>query len=109
MLLPALGKVERKFAQAEAWQRTALTALAIERFRLANGGRLPVSLSDLVPKFIKEIPTDPFDGKSLRWSPRERGYVVYSVGADRNDNQGTSAKPFETQPTEFDETFVVYR
>ena len=44
----------------------AIALLAVERFRLKNG-RLPDSLSELVPDFMPSIPTDPFDGKPIRY------------------------------------------
>jgi hypothetical protein len=66
----------------------AQAALAVERYRLANG-KLPDHLSDLVPTFLPTVSTDPFDGKPLRYKTLAKGYVVYSVGDDREDNGGT--------------------
>ena len=43
----------------------ARTALAIQRYRLATG-RLPASLEELVPRYIKDVPIDPFDGRPSR-------------------------------------------
>ena len=37
---------------------------------------------------MDEIPPDPFDGKPLRYKKLEKGYVVYSVGPDGNDDGG---------------------
>jgi hypothetical protein len=68
--------------------RDAQAALAVERYRLAND-KLPSQLSDLVPTFLPAVPSDPFDGKPLRYKTLLKGYVVYSVGEDREDNGGT--------------------
>jgi hypothetical protein len=88
LLLPSLSKLASKAARSDAKIRDTQTALAVERYRLANG-KLPGQLSDLVPTFLPAIPTDPFDGKPLRYKTLTKGYVVYSVGDDREDNNGT--------------------
>jgi hypothetical protein len=87
MLLPALDKPVSKAGYCAAKIRDAETALAVERYRLANG-KLPSQLSDLVPTFLPAVPSDPFDGKPLRYKTLAKGYVVYSVGEDREDNGG---------------------
>ena len=68
--------------------RTAQTALAIERHRLSNQGKLPASLSALVPKYLSAVPVDPFDGRPIRFKTKADGYVVYSIGPDLADNDG---------------------
>ena len=87
MLTPALESVVRKAGRSAANIRDARTAIAIERYRLATG-KLPSQLSDLVPTFLPSVPADPFDGKPLRYKILAKGYVVYSVGDDREDNGG---------------------
>jgi len=87
MLLPALDRAMVKAAQCDAMIRDAQTAIAVEHYRLANG-TLPKQLSDLVPAFLPAVPADPFDGKLLRYKTLAKGYIVYSVGEDREDNGG---------------------
>ncbi len=108
MLLPALQKAAQKFCHAEALREAALTAVAIERHRLAHGGKLPETLSELVPAGLPEIPRDPFDGQPLRFRRLEQGYVVYSVGSDRTDDGGKE-KPKKSVSGPFDVTFTVRR
>ena len=67
--------------------RAARTVLAVEAFR-EEQKRLPGSLGELVPKYIKAVPLDPFDGKPLRFKKRDKGYVVYSIGEDAEDDDG---------------------
>jgi len=88
MMVPVLDYTLNKSAACDAKMRDARSALAIERYRLANG-KLPGQLTDLVPAFLPSVPTDPFDGKPLRYKTLAKGYVVYSVGEDREDNGGT--------------------
>lgn len=69
----------------------SLAALAIERYRLANG-RLPDKPDELVPAYLAALLTDPFDGQPLRYKKLAKGYVVYSVGEDGKDDGGDEKK-----------------
>lgn len=81
------------FLETEARLRSALAAVAIERFRTRNKGRLPERLEELVPAFLWGLPVDPFDGQTLKYNRIERsGYRVYSVGIDGDNDGGLRAK-----------------
>ena len=57
----------------------ATAGLGVERFRLKNG-RWPASLQEVVDaKLLGKLPTDPFDGKALRYRKMADGVVVYSI------------------------------
>ncbi|MDP6439797.1 MAG: hypothetical protein QGH74_09195 [Candidatus Brocadiia bacterium] len=103
--VPALAGCARRHAGSLAQLRTARGALAVERYRIANG-RLPEKLDDLVPEFMGAIPVDPFDGRPLRYKKLEKGYVVYSVGTDRADDGGKEGDGLEEGS---DITFIVER
>jgi len=109
MLLPALDRAMIKAGQCDAMIRDTETAIAVERYRLANG-TLPKQLSNLIPTFLPAVPADPFDGKPLRYKTVEKGYIVYSVGEDREDNGGVekNAKGVSYVPGT-DITFTVER
>jgi hypothetical protein len=90
---------------------TASCGLAVERYRLARGA-LPETLQDLVARYIPDVPSDPFDGKPLRYKRLERGYVVYSVGPDGADDGGTGPLPAargKPNAPPYDITFIVER
>jgi hypothetical protein len=74
----------------------AQTTLAIERYRLAEG-HMPESLDNLVPTYMEFVPTDPFDGQSLKYRTLETGFVVYSVGEDLTDQGGAEHSPGRDQ------------
>lgn len=76
------------FAKHEATRRLAVTSLAVEQYR-CDRHKLPDSLNELVPEYLKAVPSDPYDGKDLRYKKLKKGYVVYSIGRDRKDNNGT--------------------
>ena len=50
-------------------------------------GRLPETLDALVPEYLKEIPSDPFDGRPFRYLPEKP--LVYSVGRDLRDSSAS--------------------
>jgi hypothetical protein len=110
LLLPALGSSVIKEAKGLAQICTAQTALAIERFRLANG-KLPEKLDELIPQFLPAVPQDPFDGQPLRYHRLEKGYVIYSIGSDGEDNGGRErpADAKSSDKTPYDITFTVER
>jgi len=109
LLLPALQKAFERDARHSAEVRNAMVALAVERFRIANAGRLPESASDLAPVWLKELPIDPYDGKPVRYKRTERGYVVYCIGPDQKDDGGLE-KPAKVKETDsWDVTFIVER
>jgi hypothetical protein len=110
MLLPALGNAIVKEANGLAQIRSAQTALAVERFRLAHG-KLPEKLDELVPQFLSAVPADPFDGQPLRYHHLEKGYVIYSIGSDGEDNGGRErpANVKSTDKTHYDITLAVER
>jgi hypothetical protein len=106
MLVPALGRVFEVDVTMAARLECARAALTVERYRAAEGG-LPEKLEDLVPKYLEAVPTDPFDGKPLRYRRLEKGYMIYSVGPDRMDNGGAEREG--RAAAGWDVTFTVER
>jgi hypothetical protein len=107
VLAPALNRISILESRAQADMDLARIALAIERYRLAKG-ELPEQLTDLVPAYLAEVPTDPFDGQPIRYRPTEPGYVVYSVGDDGNENGGKE-KEQVGRGEPYDQCFIVIR
>jgi hypothetical protein len=71
----------------DALIRTAIAALAIERYRLDHG-TWPESLDQLVPKYLAAVPNDPFIPGPLKLRKLPDGLFVYSVGFDGHDDGG---------------------
>ena len=109
LLLPALGKAMHRDTEDRAKARIAQTVLAIERYRLAHANQLPDTLDALVPAYLPAIPSDPFDGKPLRFERRESGYIVYSVGPDTVDDGGLERPVKYKDKDPWDVTFIVER
>lgn len=90
ILLPSIHAVQR---QVDLTQFTGAATRVLFALRAFYGdeGDLPERLEHLVPKYMEEIPRDPFDGKPIRYSKDAR--IVYSVGNDFVDSGG-SELPF---------------
>jgi hypothetical protein len=85
-----IGKKEKLVESCwrnQARLRCAAVALAVERYRQTNG-RWPDSLAKLVPGQIARIPSDPYDGRRLRYCRVREGVGVYSIGPNRRDDNG---------------------
>jgi len=61
--------------------------LAIEQYRLVTG-ILPDDLASLVPNFLAEVPIDLYAGKPFLYKILKDGYIVWSVGSDKINNNG---------------------
>jgi hypothetical protein len=82
LLLGGLGGATKREARGLATLRMAQTAIALERFRQANGGKYPESLAKLTPAFLPEVPVSPFDGKPLHYDRNGEGYELDITGND---------------------------
>jgi hypothetical protein len=88
LFLPSAAKLAAAEQRRLAYQRSAVVALAAERYRLARG-QYPATPDELVKAgLLKAVPADPYDGKTIRFAKSDGGLVVYSVGVDGTDNGG---------------------
>jgi hypothetical protein len=88
VLLPGFAGAAAREAGCLAALRLGLTAVALERFRAANGNRYPAALTELTPQCLAATPIDPFDGQPLRYAAKGLGYVLYSIGPDLKNDSG---------------------
>ncbi len=79
--------IARLFHYDLAFLRCGIAAVAVERYRLANG-RWPNNLDELMPRYLSVVPLDPFDGQQLRYRRLEDGVLIYTIGAERKDDGG---------------------
>ena len=91
-ILPSLSRSVTLHLRITAHFDCTIAALAAERYRLANG-KLPESLDALVPMYLDEVPTDPFDGEPMRFAKTDEGIVIYSINEDLSDDGGAVTKP----------------
>jgi hypothetical protein len=107
MLMQSISRIGMLELRSIAQLDCARAGLGVERYWLAEG-RLPETLEQLVPKFIEAVPIDPFDGKPLRYKRLEKGYTIYSVGEDGEDNGGIPKSKVQ-KDEKFDLPFTVER
>lgn len=69
--------------------RGTLVHLAVQA-AWCRDGTPPESLDELVPDYLPEVPTDPFNDEPMRWAARDDVWYVYSVGPDLQDDGGKS-------------------
>ena len=71
--------------------RLLICDLAIRLYQ-AEHGKLPERLEQLAPRYLPELPIDPYSGQPPVFRASGEKYVLYSLGPDRKDDGG--------QPTE---------
>jgi len=111
LLWPTFGLIMQIDTSDTAHALAAQTALAVERYRLAEE-HLPESLDNMVPAYMEFVPKDPFDGQSLKYHTLETGFVVYSIGDDLTDEGGAErgrGRDPNGKPLPWDVTFIVER
>jgi hypothetical protein len=62
-------------------------ALSLVQYH-ADHGSYPEKLSDLVPSYLDAIPKDIFNDSDLHYTREGKGYVLYSVGRNGEDDGG---------------------
>lgn len=103
LIVPALNRYLQQVLIDEALRASALTSIAVDRYRLDHGA-FPATLDALVPQYLDDVPHDPFDGHPLRFIVRNDEALVYSVGPDLKDDAGA---PFDDQKKTGDMVFTV--
>lgn len=88
IMMPALGQAVNRYYLHRQHEHAFSAMLAIEAYRRATG-ELPESLSALAPRFLPAVPEDLMDpGQPIKYLRSDKGYIVYSVGSDGDDDNG---------------------
>lgn len=82
VMMPALAKTASREAGGLARLRLVQTAIALERFHIANNNSYPSTLDQLAPAYLPAVPQDPFNGQALHYNQDGDGYDLKSIGAD---------------------------
>lgn len=102
LLMPSFDIFLKKKSY-ESFSVSGTTILIAIKCYMKDNGELPNTLNLLVPKYIDNVPNDPFGGKSMQYSKDKK--IIYSVGSDLKDVGGSNAID-EYWKTE-DPTFMV--
>ncbi len=84
---PTIDTYQRMWEDSQQNQENLLLAFALAAY-YSDEKQYPRSLSELSPKYLKEIPKDLFSGKPLIYKPKADGYLLYSVGPNGKDDEG---------------------
>ena len=91
LTIPAVGKVFQSARRVNMARDATETVIAITQWR-AETGVWPDSLDELVGVSLDRVPIDRFDGEPMRYRLTEHGPLLYSVGADLEDDCGLRSK-----------------
>jgi len=87
---PEVNSYLESKVQMEGFIRATQLLIALELFERDNGG-LPGELTALTPRYLDNLPLDPFTGKSFHYSAEKRFF--YSVSKDLKDSGGSTKIP----------------
>jgi hypothetical protein len=86
--LASAGQHSQEAVERQLGHRDGLlVGIALEIFRREHG-RYPDTLDVLVPQLLPAVPADRITGEPVRYRLINNRPLVYSVGADRNDDGG---------------------
>jgi hypothetical protein len=81
--------LKQRHDEALARTRLLLVELALSAYRAEKGSE-PLTLDDLAPKYLQQVPLDPFSGREPVYRVRRTNWLLYSVGPDGADNGGSA-------------------
>ena len=88
----AAAKLEKKHDVSVASLRLLMAELAVRGYEARNG-KPPATLRELVPIWLPAAPIDPFSRRPLVYRVMTNSFLLYSVGPDRNDDDGAPLQP----------------
>jgi hypothetical protein len=87
LALPAYHRSQGAAERLLGHRDGVVTGIALELYRQERRS-YPESLNALVPVFLPEVPVDRITGRPVRYRLVEGRPLLYSVGADRKDDEG---------------------
>jgi hypothetical protein len=97
LLLPAISAAMTAEDRSTTLIELNDLAFALAAYR-ADHGSYPAKLADLSPKYMVELPKDLFNDADLHYRQEGNGYVLYSVGANGQDDGGKSFDALDNGP-----------
>lgn len=91
MCFDPLAQAVTRSLQGEENLRLLTVACALERYRIANHA-YPETLDQLVPQYLKEVPTGVLAGQSLKYRESNGRFLLWTAGWDGVDENGKSSR-----------------
>ena len=86
MMIPALTKVNTMLHRGKSESESLVCTIALLRYKKETGA-YPESLAELVADgYLKDLPMDPYSGGTLVYKKHGQDFILYSLGADFDDN-----------------------
>lgn len=89
-LFPSLGLLRKTIGEGCGLRDGVLVGIALELYHREHDD-WPPTLDELAPKYLPQVPIDRITGEPLHYKVVDDRPVVYSVGADRDDDAGRAA------------------
>ena len=89
LLLPAISAASVAEDRTNLDRQLMQTAAALAVFKQKND-TYPASLAELTPKLLDDVPMDMLTGKPLTYQRTADGYVLYSMGPNGKDEEGSN-------------------
>ncbi len=89
MMAPSVESFAKRKCSEDVNVTATQILLALKIYKMRQG-KLPESLSELVPEYFPSVPLDDFDGKPFRYLPDKK--IIYSVGPCLKDLGGKERK-----------------
>jgi hypothetical protein len=102
VLTPAMDRVKVIYNEMLAELRIVQTGLALLQYKQSEGA-FPDTLETLKLSNVN----DPFSNEPLRYKPQAEGFILYSVGSDLEDNDGSPKQ--EDQKDDWDIVWIFSR
>ena len=98
LLTPGIGKAIENAEKVRMRHAAILVAIAATEYRIVHDS-LPEKADSLVPDFLPCLPKDTFiDTSRIRYSSKDDGVAIYSVGPNGKDDGGPGPEIDEDQP-----------
>jgi hypothetical protein len=94
VMTPALSAALQSEDRAVMTFQMTEVALALAGY-WADHGSYPETLEKLVPEYLEQVPLDLFAGDALRYQASGQDYLLYSVGPNREDEEG---RTYDSEP-----------
>jgi hypothetical protein len=89
LLMPSVEAVSEAEFRMQARLALAQVGFALAAYR-ADAGTYPAALGELAPRYIAQVPADPFTDQPLHYQRQKDGFLLYSAGANGKDDHGAT-------------------
>jgi hypothetical protein len=99
ILMPALSSAVSRTFLSHTTHSASAVMLALEIYHIDHG-RYPPTLSQILPRYLPEIPEDSFNpGHRLNYIASTNTYTLYSVGSDGDDDGAKRVEEARRSPS----------